>query len=296
MTSMQFLGIYREVLHSPEREFDDHEILRLTGKSLSARGFNVMLKKPEDVYFQKDEWHKTPPAVAFVMCEQTRMIEMLAGWESKGTIVINPTRGILNQYRYRMLPLLQSANVPVPKSEIVSTDPRHPFDAVQHFNKCGSAQVWVKRGDVHNTGKGDVFRTNKPEEAKEALDSFNSRGIEQAVFQEHIEGDLIKFYGVAGLVEHREKTAWFKWFYHKNQQLKNYKFNESHLMRITQAAARCMDLKVYGGDCIVAANGEVYVIDINAWPSFALFRDEASASIAEYLASEISETAESSLL
>ena len=39
-------GIFRERAHSPGREFDDGEILRLTGKHLDARGFHVSLTAP----------------------------------------------------------------------------------------------------------------------------------------------------------------------------------------------------------------------------------------------------------
>ena len=42
-------GIFRERTHSPGREDDDTEILRLTGKHLEARGYQVDLKDPEDV-------------------------------------------------------------------------------------------------------------------------------------------------------------------------------------------------------------------------------------------------------
>ena len=42
-------GIFRERAHSPGREHDDTEILRLTGKHLEARGYQVDLKDPEDV-------------------------------------------------------------------------------------------------------------------------------------------------------------------------------------------------------------------------------------------------------
>jgi hypothetical protein len=45
---------------------------------------------------------------------------------------------------------------------------------------------------------------------------------------------------------------------------------------------------VYGGDAIATASGELVLLDVNAWPSFALYRDEASAAIAAYLANRFS--------
>ena len=35
-------------------------------------------------------------------------------------------------------------------------------------------------------------------------------------------------------------------------------------------------LEVYGGDAIATADGELVLLDLNAWPSFALYRDEAA--------------------
>ena len=37
-------------------------------------------------------------------------------------------------------------------------------------------------------------------------------------------------------------------------------------------------------DAIATPTGELVLLDVNAWPSFALYRDEASAAIASYLA------------
>ena len=41
---------------------------------------------------------------------------------------------------------------------------------------------------------------------------------------------------------------------------------------------------MYGGDAIVSPAGAISVIDLNAWPSFALFRPVAAGHIAALLA------------
>jgi hypothetical protein len=50
-----------------------------------------------------------------------------------------------------------------------------------------------------------------------------------------------------------------------------------------RAAASALGLEVYGGDAIASAGGRLVLIDLNAWPSFALYRDEAAPVIASYL-------------
>ena len=42
-------------------------------------------------------------------------------------------------------------------------------------------------------------------------------------------------------------------------------------------------LEIFGGDVIVAPSGELTLIDLNDWPSFAPCRDRASDAIAEHL-------------
>jgi hypothetical protein len=104
------------------------------------------------------------------------------------------------------------------------------------------------------------------------------------VLQPHVEGDLIKFYGIgAGGGPHRE-PPWFRWFYHKDQKLSGNPLDQRLLARLVRRAAAALGLEVYGGDAIATATGELVLLDVNAWPSFALYRDEASTAIASYLA------------
>jgi D-alanine-D-alanine ligase-like ATP-grasp enzyme len=55
------------------------------------------------------------------------------------------------------------------------------------------------------------------------------------------------------------------------------------LQTVTQRAAAAIGLEVYGGDAIITPAGEIFLIDINAWPSFALFREEAAPRLAAWM-------------
>ncbi len=57
MQSSYCWGVFREVAHSPGRESDDTEILRLTGKHLEARGnglasLEISTPSLEDVFLE----------------------------------------------------------------------------------------------------------------------------------------------------------------------------------------------------------------------------------------------------
>jgi hypothetical protein len=53
-------------------------------------------------------------------------------------------------------------------------------------------------------------------------------------------------------------------------------------------AAAALGLDVYGGDAIVSAAGAISIIDLNAWPSFALYRPVAASRIAALLTARFS--------
>jgi len=257
-------GIFRELTHSPGRESDDTEILRLTGKHLEAKGFQVKLRTADEI----SEIDEDRPRFVFLMCERVDVLNRLRALEVSGVPHVNSPRAVQNTYRDRMIAVLDEANVSFIRSRLVSTTERP---------EPSPLPVWVKRGDVHNTQKGDVVFAPTGAVVESALRGLAERGIARA-------GDLIKFYGIgAGGGPHRE-PPWFRWFYHKDQQLAGHALDPRRLARLVRKAAAALGLEVYGGDAIATATGELVLLDVNAWPSFALYRDEASASIASYLA------------
>lgn len=271
MNGQECWGIFRERAHSPGREFDDAEILRLTGKHLDAMGFHVSFKAPEELPARVSG----PPPVVFMMCEQTGILEQLRQWEQHGTCIVNSPVSVLNTYRERMTVLLDQAHVAVPVSRIVPT-------STASFTCDGP--VWVKRGDVHSTQDGDVTFAAGAPEANQALRRLVTRGVRSAVVQDHIPGDLIKFYGIGRDELLPRDGPWFQWFYHKDQHVAGHPFDPEKMAGLARQAASALGLEIFGGDAIVSEGGAMTVIDLNAWPSFALYREEAAERIASYLA------------
>jgi hypothetical protein len=79
-------------------------------------------------------------------------------------------------------------------------------DVRAELEENGYGKVWIKRGDFHAMHKEDVSYCRHSQEAQEVLHEYFYRGIRRAVINKHLEGDLIKFYGVQG-------QPWFFWFY-----------------------------------------------------------------------------------
>src|SRR4029453_6666975 len=105
-----------------------------------------------------------------------------------------------------------------------------------------------KRGDIHATQEGDVSFASTDGEVAAALSRLAGRGISRAVLQEHVPGDLIKFYGVAGGTG--DTLSWFQWFYHRDQKLSNHAFSEHAPPALVARAAAALGLEVFGGDAI----------------------------------------------
>lgn len=259
-------GVYRELAHSPGRVDDDGAIMKSVGDALAARGFSVEL-------VAADAEFEIRGANIFVMCERGAVLDRLKTAEKAGSVVVNSPDAIRNTYRHRMVELFAQHHVPAPASQIVASDARKPRPA---------AGVWVKRYDFHATQSCDVIYAASENGWHEALDRFARRGIPFVVAQEHVAGDLVKFYGVRNSAVAMD-VNWFEWFYHRDKGMLGHSFDVSRLRQAAFGAAAALGLEIFGGDAIIQANGEPMVVDINAWPSYALYRDRAAEAIADHL-------------
>ncbi len=267
MTKGSVLGIFRERSHSPRREFDDEAILKETAIRLSRYlGMDVPLLYPTEFL---ETGLDIKPKLIFFMCEEESCLEKLKVISrSMDCLLVNSVQAVENTFRIKMV-------------EILSGQEFFPASRIININEFGNGRilkgVWLKRGDFHAIEDGDVVYAHDSRDVQAKLNSFAKRGIEQVLVQEHIPGDIVKFYSVTD--PDRERVYWFKWFYHKNQKLCRYDFSKEELYAKCQLAGRLLGLEIFGGDAIVRADGRIFVIDVNAWPSFALFRNEASRAI-----------------
>jgi D-alanine-D-alanine ligase-like ATP-grasp enzyme len=62
-----------------------------------------------------------------------------------------------------------------------------------------------------------------------------------------------------------------------------YAFEAARLRDVALGAAAALGVEIFGGDAIVRPDGEPVIIDLNAWPSYAPYRDRAVQAIANYL-------------
>ncbi|MCM1109790.1 MAG: hypothetical protein NC336_01130 [Clostridium sp.] len=285
MADTKIAGIMRAGAYSPNHIGNDAAIFNATAEQLRKRGYVV------NIYTEEQFINDGVDAPVIVnMCREQRSIKRLQELEDAGRLVINSGYGIENCTRERMTRILLGSNIPYPESLMVNTN-----EGVRSLlEEKGFTQCWIKRGDFHAMHKEDVSYVRHPEEAQEVLQEYFLRGIRRAVINRHLVGDLVKFYGV-------RDTPFFYWFYpfdnghskygHEaiNGHSRGIPFDEEQMKKICRDAADVLDVRVYGGDCIVSPDSTIRIIDFNDWPSFAPCRNEAAPYIAKSIINAIKE-------
>lgn len=283
MADIKIAGILRAGVYSPNHIGNDAAILNLTAEQLRKRGCEVKIYSEEQLIAgQVNE------DIIVSMCRDQRSLPILQRKEDEGALVINSAYGVENCIRERLTRILIGNNIPYPESLIVNTNEA----IIPMMKQARMERAWIKRGDYYAQHKEDVTYVRHPEEAQEVLQEYFLRGIKRAVINRHLDGDLIKFYGVYG-------TPYFYWFFHFDKTFsvdgsesvdelpKHPSFDLEYFKTICNKAAEALDIKIYGGDCILSPDGKLTIIDFNDWPSFAPCRQEASAVIARAILSEI---------
>jgi hypothetical protein len=267
----RLLGLYRERQYSPGRHLsNDVLLLDQIAHRLREREFAVDLLTLDEA-----ESRRADAAIIFSMCQGRSSLENLADWERQGVKIINSPQAALNTHRDRLPALMVRAGVSFPQTRLVGTRDRTGLGSLDL-----NGGIWLKRGDVHASVTADVQWVDSVERFDAGMADFAKRGIARAALQTHRAGDEIKFYGVG--------DAFFHWFY--SGEARKYPFSFAGLESLANQAATAAGLDIFGGDVIVAPSGELTLIDLNDWPSFAPCRERASHAIADFITRRVHAT------
>jgi hypothetical protein len=275
--NLKLIGVSRGNRFSPNRIDHDTAIFERVAELLRQKGCDVILYD-ESVFLQRVIGKRS----LFAMAREIRSIRKLQKLELQGYTVINSGFGIENCIRENMTRLFFLNEIPHPKSKILPTS-ETSIDLSDIGERC-----WIKRGDSHTIHPDDVAFARNPQEANDILRSYARRNIASAVINEHLEGDLIKFYGIVG-------SDFFYWNYphllhHSkfgleaiNGQHRGIPFDSEALQTLCIRAAIALNLSIYGGDAVVRPDGTLSIIDLNDWPSFAPCLEKAAPIIARHI-------------
>lgn len=266
---LQIAGIRREQLYSPNHIGNDAMIFMQTVERLTKLGLNVRIYEEQEL-----ETSEIIETFIFSMAQGVKRTKILSKLEQQGKIILNSPLGSINSYRTNMVKILPEHKIPFPKSLVVTIGEKDKII----FEDFNAKKIWLKRGDVHAVHREDVTLIYSEEERKNIFHEFEKRGIKEIVLQEHLYGDVIKFYAVAG-------STFFHWYYLNG--VNHTPFDEKQLVELAYKSADAIRLEIFGGDAVISDDGTISIIDINDWPSFAPVRDEASKQISELIFNKV---------
>jgi len=257
-------GIYREKALSPGKVEADAAILEAVLADLQAAGVGVATLAAEALP------EEPPPAVGFLhLAQGPAALARLAAWEARGARLINSPEAVRRCWRRHLPGILAAAGVPYPRTRLYTLE-----EAESLFSRSFPGPGWLKRAEVHAEGPGDVVRVHSPAEAFLVLADFRRRGLEALVWQEHLPGREVKFYGVG--------PGRFFWAAAGDDPTPLSPAATAPLASLAARAAAAVGLTVFGGDLILTATGPV-LIDLNDWPSFSRCREAAAWEIVHHV-------------
>lgn len=260
--SKKITGIFRAERFSPNSVDKDRQILQTTLDILYRYGYEVEAIFEEELLAGQSLPHAN---LYLSMARDVKTLAML-----KGRNVLNPIGGIEMCVNRKALETVMCDNgIPCPPSD-------------------SSQEVWLKRSDGTTETSADVVFCRTKEEEDEAMQCFAARGIRSVIRQAHVDGDLVKFYGIAD-------TDFFYTIYPSdtgrskfggeaiNGKAHHYGFDAQAMKNHADTLAIAVCTPIYGGDAIVKADGSYTFIDFNDWPSFSPCRQEAAENIVKLI-------------
>lgn len=274
MRNKSIVAVSRAEVFSPHSVDKDWAIYGAVCSELPAKGFDVKCVKETEL----PSCFISGVSVYLSMARSREALTFLSKREKEGTIVFNPPLPLMHNDRISMSEKFLTGGVPVPKYVEVSAadlpETGYPY--------------WMKNADPFTVSDRDVLYVERKEDAVRVAEDFNVRGYGRMMLQKHIVGDLIKFYGVGRDFFYycypTEYGACGKYGAERiNGAPHHIPFEIEGLRAACQRASEIAGLSIYGGDAVVDAEGNYFIIDFNDFPSFSACLKEAARAIAGYI-------------
>lgn len=266
---MKIAGIPRNPQNSPNMSNKDMAIFSEITERLKERGHSIQILDEKEVI------PNTFDAV-FHMSRTEITLKNLSEYEKSGRHTINTVNGVQNCSRNKVIEIFDRHKIRQPAFCVISSDKTIP-----NLKYPG----WLKKYRGWSYCIHDVQYVKSEQELREGIKKLAENGCTEYVYCEHITGDLIKFYGVTA-------SDFFRYRYPEPSSTKfglekingpahKYKFDEKELRTTVFEAARTLGITVFGGDCIITENREIFIIDFNDFPSFSAYTKEAAEAITD---------------
>ncbi len=272
--------IARHPRYSPNSEARDEALFRSLVMAFALKGISVST-------FDEANFEQCPPqcnksSLILSMARSETALNVLAEAEESGVCVVNSPRA-LQKVRRTDFQQWFAATGNSAEHWYIST-------LTLDIKARLSFPLWWKRNNPSTTSAKDVqFVENRTQ-----LDAILSEyANEDALLMEHIDGQLVKFYGVVGTNFFHAEPHTPKGFskfgheqhnHHKDLAISSTMWKQTlHAMHTSATqVAQQSGFSIYGGDAILREDGTFVFIDFNDFPSFSACLPEASEAIVQH--------------
>ncbi len=268
------LLVHRAHRFSPNCVERDAAVLSAIHKAFETKGYCVEHVEEDDI---TEEYLQSVSCIIISMARSKEALMLLEKWEQQEEHTVwNSAKSLLKNTRAKQMERFLFSRLPIPSTEITDD----PKSTTLNF------PLWVKTGGGDAEAATDVRYFSNNDELQNA--DFEER--QTYVLSEHVDGDLLKFYGIAGTsffyaYAPTSSGSGFSKFGLEahNGASRGYAYDVEQLHQLGEKAAKICNFKLYGGDCIVRPDGSFALIDFNDFPSFAPCAQEAARALVERL-------------
>ena len=280
LTSNMVTLISRHSKYSPNSEARDEALFRSLVMNFALQGISIAT-------FDEAVFEHRPPqleksTLILSMARSEAALHTLSAAEECGVPVLNSPRALQKAQRTDFQQWFAATGN--------SAEHWHISTLTPDIKARLSFPLWWKRNNPSTTSATDVqFVENRTQ-----LDVLlQQHPLEDALLMEHVEGQLIKFYGVEGtdfFYAEPHKPQGFSKFgneqhnHHKDLSVSSPMWKQTlHAMHTSATqVAQQSGFSIYGGDAILREDGTFVFIDFNDFPSFSACLPEASEAIVQH--------------
>ncbi len=278
------LAVHRAVEFSPNHAVSDAAILQVVISKLEVKGFKVNLIDEDAFDHMPDDEIRSYEFVVHMMRRMSSLLKL----QRLQLPAANAPQAVLTVAKSRemTLELLQDAGIPVPQWWAYEPSEDCMFQCDPDLQQL--LPGWVKVMREGGTRHDDVTWVETPLQADARVIELAGQRVPDIVVTKHIKGDLLKVYAVApdmvyAFYPQEMNYTKFGTAEQHNSALAHISYKKEDLEAIAWGIARTFGIEIFGFDAVVEPSGRIVVIDVNDWPSFSAYRENAASAIASLI-------------
>lgn len=272
--------IARHPRYSPNSEARDEALFRTLVMNFALQGVSVATF--DEAVFENHPPQLEKSTLILSMARSEAALHALSAAEECGVTVLNSPRALQKAQRTDFQQWFAKSGH--------AAKHWHTSKLTPELKVTLPFPLWWKRNNTATTSANDVQFVEHHAQLDAILSEYAN---EDALLMEHIDGQLVKFYGVVGTnffhAEPHSPKGFSKFGHeqhnhHKELAVSSPMWKQTLHAMYTAATqvAQQSGFSIYGGDAILLEDGTFVFIDFNDFPSFSACLPEASEAIVQH--------------